>query len=145
VIIPAYLNSPGASGTEAVEQSREPLERTTPVAKSVPPHPRKRRPHHGSVDQQLEALDWLVTSTAAELAAIKNALVVMGILPEPAETARPSFPRDLVDPAGFPSACHPEALEAELPEPDEEWLASVAADLWPADEYDGGDVLGGGS
>jgi hypothetical protein len=115
------------------------------MAESVQPKRPRKKQHHGSVDQQLEALDWLVTSTAAELAAIKNALTVMGILPEPAETARPSFPRDLVDPAGFPSACHPEALERELPEPDEEWLAGVAADLWPADEYDAGEDLPGGA
>jgi hypothetical protein len=109
------------------------------------PSPRKKRQHHGSLDRQLEALDWLATETAVDLAQVKAALVTMGILPEPEVATPPSFPRELVGPAGFPSARHPEALEAELPEPDEEWLASVAADLWPADEYDGGDVLGGGS
>lgn len=104
------------------------------MAKSVPPRPRKR-PHHGSTDQQLDALDWLATQTAAELAAIRNALIIQGILPEPAGTVPPSFPRDLVDAAGFPSPHHPEDLAGELPERDEEWLAAVAAGLWPADEY----------
>jgi hypothetical protein len=111
------------------------------------PAPRKRakKQHHGSVDKQLEALDWLATETAVDLAQVKAALVTMGILPEPEAAAPAPSPRDLVDPAGFPSARHPEALEAELPEPDEEWLASVAADLWPADEYAAGDALGDGS
>ena len=92
---PAYQNSPGASGTEAVAQSREPLERTTPVAKRVPPRPRKR-PHHGSTDQQFDALDRLATETAAELAAIKAALVVQGIL----VLAEPGKPQVA------PSPCH---------------------------------------
>jgi predicted pyridoxine 5'-phosphate oxidase superfamily flavin-nucleotide-binding protein len=35
---------------------------------------------------------------------------------------------------GMP-ARHPERLTAELPEADEEWLAGVAAELWPDDEY----------
>jgi hypothetical protein len=105
------------------------------MAESLQPKPRKNRPHHGSIGKQLEALDWLATETAVDLAQVKAALVTMGILPEPEDTPRPAFPRDLVDPAGFPSARHPEALEGELPESDEEWLASVAADLWPADEY----------
>jgi hypothetical protein len=114
------------------------------MAESVQPKRPRKRPHHGSTDRQLKALDWLATETAVDLAQVKAALVTMGILPEP-EASTPPFPRELVDPAGFPSARHPEALEAELPARDEEWLASVAADLWPADEYGGGDVLGGGS
>jgi hypothetical protein len=32
---------------------------------------------------------------------------------------------------------HPERITRELPAPLEEWLASVAADLWPDDEYAG--------
>jgi hypothetical protein len=30
---------------------------------------------------------------------------------------------------------HPERLTAELPEGDEEWLAGLAAGLWPDDEF----------
>jgi hypothetical protein len=30
---------------------------------------------------------------------------------------------------------HPERLTRELPEVDEEWLAALAAELWPGDEY----------
>jgi hypothetical protein len=35
---------------------------------------------------------------------------------------------------GMP-ARHPERLTRELPEGDEEWLAGLAAGLWPDDEY----------
>ena len=35
---------------------------------------------------------------------------------------------------GMP-ARHPERITAELRHRDEEWLAALAADLWPADEY----------
>jgi hypothetical protein len=94
------------------------------------------RRHHGTVQQQLDALDRLARETAADLAAIRAALIVMGIQPEPPGMVRPSFPRDLVDAAGFPSPRHPEDLAGELPEGDEEWLARVAAQLWPEDEYD---------
>jgi hypothetical protein len=41
----------------------------------------------------------------------------------------------LVDGLGLPTARHPENVAAELPERDEEWLASAAAELWPEDEY----------
>jgi hypothetical protein len=44
-------------------------------------------------------------------------------------------PRPLVDPLGFPARGHPESLDRELPGPDEEQLAVLAAALWPADEY----------
>lgn len=98
---PAYLNSPGASGTEAVAPSQPPLERPAPMARSVQPkHPRKR-PHHGTAARQLDALDRLATETAAELAAIKAALVVQGILvlAEPA-AAKPQRPALSVLPGG---------------------------------------------
>lgn len=36
--------------------------------------------------------------------------------------------------AGMP-ARHPERITRELPESHEEWLAALAAELWPADEY----------
>jgi hypothetical protein len=108
------------------------------MAESVPSRKPRKKQHHGTTAQQIEALDWLATATAADLEQVKAALVTMGILPEPEAAAPSALPRDLVDPAGFPSARHPEALEGELPEPDEEWLASVAADLWPADEYEPG-------
>jgi hypothetical protein len=35
---------------------------------------------------------------------------------------------------GMP-ARHPERLTAELPGRDEQWLAALAAELWPEDEY----------
>jgi hypothetical protein len=35
---------------------------------------------------------------------------------------------------GMP-ARHPERLTAELPEGQEEWLAGLAAELWPDDDY----------
>jgi hypothetical protein len=41
----------------------------------------------------------------------------------------------LTDHLGFPSPRHPENLKRELRKRDEEWLAAVAAQLWPADEY----------
>jgi hypothetical protein len=41
----------------------------------------------------------------------------------------------LVDFRGFPTARHPESLDRELPQRDEDWLAEVAAELWPEDEY----------
>lgn len=34
-----------------------------------------------------------------------------------------------------PASGHPESLTAELPEAHEEWLAGLAADFWPGDEY----------
>jgi hypothetical protein len=34
---------------------------------------------------------------------------------------------------------HPERITRELPAPQEEWLAAVADDLWPDDEY--GDII----
>jgi len=37
--------------------------------------------------------------------------------------------------AGWPTGAHPESLTAELPGADEEYLAALAAGLWPADEY----------
>lgn len=43
--------------------------------------------------------------------------------------------RPLVGADGFPSRRHPESLERELPEADEEWLGEVCAGLWPDDEY----------
>jgi hypothetical protein len=100
------------------------------------------RQHRSTMQQQLDALDRLARETAADLAAVKAALVVMGILPEPEGAVPPSFLRDLVDPAGFPSPRHPEDLAGELPEGDEEWLAGVAAALWPEDEYDQDDYKG---
>jgi hypothetical protein len=33
------------------------------------------------------------------------------------------------------AARHPERLAGELPEGQEEWLAGLAAELWPDDEY----------
>jgi hypothetical protein len=33
------------------------------------------------------------------------------------------------------AARHPERLTRELPEADEEWLAAVASELWPDDDY----------
>jgi hypothetical protein len=45
--------------------------------------------------------------------------------------------RPLVDDLGFPARGHPESLVMGLPEGDEEWLAGLAAALWPADEYAG--------
>jgi hypothetical protein len=41
----------------------------------------------------------------------------------------------MVDSRGFPAGEHPENLTAELPEADEEWLAALADELWPEDEY----------
>lgn len=90
---PTYQTAPCASNTGRAAPSQPPLERTTPVAKRVPPRPRKR-PHHGSTDQQFDALDRLATETAAELAAIKAALVVQGILvlAEPGKPQVAPFP-----------------------------------------------------
>lgn len=34
-----------------------------------------------------------------------------------------------------PPPRHPESVTAELPEAHEEWLAALAADFWPRDEY----------
>jgi hypothetical protein len=44
-------------------------------------------------------------------------------------------PGPVVDSLGFPVPRHPESLTTELPAGDEEWLAGVAAALWPDDEY----------
>jgi len=41
----------------------------------------------------------------------------------------------LVDGLGFPTPRHPEDLTAELPMRDEGWLAVLAGELWPDDEY----------
>jgi hypothetical protein len=43
--------------------------------------------------------------------------------------------RPLVDGRGFPARRHPESLTRELPGRDEEYLAELAAGLWPQDEY----------
>jgi hypothetical protein len=40
-------------------------------------------------------------------------------------------PRPLVTDLGLPSDRHPESLTRELPAADEEWLAGLAAELWP--------------
>jgi hypothetical protein len=44
-------------------------------------------------------------------------------------------PDSLLDRKSQPGPCHPESMDAELPGADEDWLASLAADLWPEDEY----------
>ena len=41
----------------------------------------------------------------------------------------------MVDDLGFPARRHLESLDTELPERDEQWLAVLAAGLWPDDEY----------
>jgi hypothetical protein len=41
----------------------------------------------------------------------------------------------LTDRLGFPTARHPESITRELPGAQEEWLAGIAAALWPEDEY----------
>jgi hypothetical protein len=41
------------------------------------------RQHQGTAQQQLDALDRLARETAADLAAVKAALIVIGILPVP--------------------------------------------------------------
>jgi hypothetical protein len=41
----------------------------------------------------------------------------------------------MVDDLGFPGRRHLESLDTELPERDEQWLAELAAGLWPDDEY----------
>jgi hypothetical protein len=53
--------------------------------------------------------------------------------------ARPGFrarkaERDARRAMGMPVR-HPERITRELPESDEEWLAGLAAKLWPVDEY----------
>ena len=50
------------------------------MSKRVQPKPPRKRQHHGPTAKQIDALDRLATETAAELAAIKAALVVQGIL-----------------------------------------------------------------
>ncbi|SRR6266571_3532790 len=45
--------------------------------------------------------------------------------------------RPLAGDLGFPARGHPESLVTGLPERDEEWLAGLAAALWPAGEYAG--------
>ena len=94
---PAYQNRALCQRHRTRCAEPAPLERTTPVAKRVPPRPRKR-PHHGSTDQQFDALDRLATETAAELAAIKAALVVQGILvlAEPGKPQVAPFPCHLL-------------------------------------------------
>lgn len=42
--------------------------------------------------------------------------------------------RDARKAMGMP-ARHPERITRELPEADEEWLAGLAAQLWPDDEF----------
>lgn len=91
-----YESAPGASNTGRAARSQPPLERPAPMARSVQPKRPKKRPHHGSTDQQFDALDRLATETAAELAAIKAALVVQGIL----VLAEPGKPQVA------PSPCH---------------------------------------
>lgn len=54
------------------------------MSKRVQPKPPRKRQHHGPTAKQIDALDRLATETAAELAAIKAALVVQGVLAEPA-------------------------------------------------------------
>ncbi len=54
-----------------------------------------------------------------------------------ARTAVGDRRRPLVDDLGFPARSHPESLVTGLPGRDEEWLAGLAAALWPADEYAG--------
>jgi hypothetical protein len=44
-------------------------------------------------------------------------------------------PAPMVDCLDFPAHRHPESLTTEMPAGDEEWLAGVAAALWPDDEY----------
>jgi hypothetical protein len=50
-------------------------------------------------------------------------------------SARPRRRRRPLVAAGLPTRRHPESLERELPEGDEEWLAGLGAELWPSDEY----------
>ena len=40
-----------------------------------------------------------------------------------------------VNRTGDPTSSHPESMTAELPARDEESLAGLADELWPADEY----------
>jgi hypothetical protein len=44
-------------------------------------------------------------------------------------------PAPMLDDLGAPASRHPERLDKELPERDGEWLAGLAAALWPAGEY----------
>jgi hypothetical protein len=47
----------------------------------------------------------------------------------------PRRSRRLMTADGLPARRHPESLERELPEGDEEWLGGLCGALWPDDEY----------
>ena len=127
------------------------------------PRPRKRQ-HHGTMAQQIDALDRGLTEAGARIeflvsrleAAERENAGFVTLIAQVAKVADNSnakadflaaaliaaAPGAMVDAAGRPSARHPETLAGELPEADEEWLAGVTADLWPADEYDSSDGPG---
>jgi hypothetical protein len=66
------------------------------------------RPHHGTVQQQLDALDRLARETADHVKGLEAALIVMGILPEPrgaramTETVSQASSAGLWPPEGYP-------------------------------------------
>jgi hypothetical protein len=66
------------------------------------------RPHHGTVQQQLDALDRLARETADHVKGLEAALIVMGILPEPrgaramSETVSQAIAAGLWPPEGYP-------------------------------------------
>jgi hypothetical protein len=148
-------------------RSQPPTRRPDPMTGSLPFPRRRSRQHHGTLAEQLDALDRGLTEMA-ELAAQALAdadaarreneelLAVIARVAEVADgaDAKANFlaaafksvtenerrrgetgPDSLLDRKGFPGPCHPESMDAELPGADEEWLAALAAALWPTDEY----------
>jgi hypothetical protein len=143
---PVSASGPGGCVAEATARSPH-LERHAPMAESLQPKPRKNRPHHGTPAQQLEALERGLLEAAAIAGKARAeadkanrkanflAAKLASVLPDDLYPGETPAPCAMVDATGLPQCPHPESLAAELPESDEEWLASVAADLWPADEY----------
>jgi hypothetical protein len=68
------------------------------------------------------------------MGALIAAVRALGRLTARTRVARGKAERHARKAMGMPSR-HPERLTRELPDGDEEWLAGLAAELWPDDEY----------